>query len=201
MKSKILVIACLLTAVIISASAQKRQSTRSTSGGADIGYLVRTFLKASKNPNYSIPYDLYRGNRSLTVNNDDNPSRYDTEWSYVYGYVGKITAIGRYLSTGLNKKWNIVLSGPQAGAVLLEMNSSEIDGLQMTSMKNKVVNAVPCTTLKKQRNGGYYKAYLYSAKNGYVMIYFSWGASAVWMTIYASGDWYEINRVWNENIN
>lgn len=202
MKYKIFIVFIFLITFCNSVSAQSKSISRgSTSGGADVGYLIRTFLKASKDPTYGIPYDLYRGNRSLTVNEDEDPSRYDSEWTSVYAYKGKLTANGRYLNVnGLYKTWNIVLSGPHSGAILLELNSaSEIDDRQQTQMKNMVVKSVPCNTLQKHKNGSSFDAYLYSAKNGYVMIYFNWGASAAWMTIYASGDWSEIIRVWNKN--
>lgn len=203
MKNKItIVLSLLLLTFCGEALAQSRSINRGHAGGADVGYLIRTFLKASKNPNFSIPYDLYRGNRSLTVDESGDPSRHDSDNPYVYGYRGKITSNGRYLNLGgLYKTWNIVLSGPHAGAILLELNSLEIDGRQESTMKSMVVNSVPCKSLLKHNRGSYYDAYLYNAANGYVMIYFDWGASAEWMTIYASGDRWEINRVWNENVN
>jgi len=150
----------------------------------DVQTIVNMFLK-NMHDDGCCGYDLYsemndiQEYESVTLGNSGYNSIYKV----------KLTSNGEYINKqGSSRLWTMTLSGPHYGANMLRIESGEINDMYKDNMKSAVAKSLGGRNVKSYTNDMYMEYSLYETENGYYAIIFDWGASAMWMSIYASSD-------------
>ena len=132
-------------------------------------------------------FGIFSDNSMLSVS-DVDVDQLNTDYGMIgYSYSGKLTSSGTYLTNAPNRMCSILLQGPRAGAEIMVVNCGEINDNLQDSFRTSISSALGGRLLSKNENYPLY-SYLYKCTNGYVLFSFTSGASAMFMTIYASAN-------------
>lgn len=161
---------------------EKDAITDKNYSGTDIIRLISQYLINSKGENYAIPYDIFFINKSLKEERNGIEMEEYGNYSFAKKYRAQLTLDGKSLG-GI---WYISLRGPQAGAFVLEMQSSTTkDGMEY--IKKGIRTNLSGKLIKDDvKNPSIYSTYLYKVKNGYVLLDFNMGAGQVMVSITVS---------------
>ncbi len=165
--------------------------------GTDVGTLINLFLTQCDGGKYMADFGIFSDN-SMLSGSDVDVDQLNTDYGMIgYAYYGKLTSSGTYLTNAPNRMCSILLQGPRAGADIMVVNCGEINDNLQDSFRSSISSGVGGRLLSKSKGYSTYN-YLYKCPNGYVLFNFTLGASAEFMTIYATASKSTMTDIMNQ---